>query len=34
MSDDLMQKLAMSKKIMDKHSEVPRGQSPGQTSHE
>ena len=27
---DLMQKLAMSKKIMDKHSEVPRGQSPGQ----
>ena len=26
---DLMQKLAMSKKIMDKHIEVPRGQSPG-----
>jgi len=26
---DLMQKLAMSKKIMDKHNEVPRGQSEG-----
>ena len=26
---DLMQKLAMSKKIMDKHSEVPRGQNAG-----
>jgi len=26
---DLMQKLAMSKKIMDKHIEVPRGQLPG-----
>lgn len=26
---DLMQKLAMSKKIMDKHSEVPRGQDSG-----
>lgn len=27
--NDLMQKLAISKKIMDKHNEVPRGQSPG-----
>ena len=27
---DLMQKLAMSKKIMDKHNEVPRGQISGQ----
>jgi len=26
MSNDLMQKLAISKKIMDKHNEVPRGQ--------
>ena len=26
---DLMQKLAMSKKIMEKHNEVPRGQAPG-----
>lgn len=26
---DLMQRLAMSKKIMDKHNEVPRGQSEG-----
>ena len=26
---DLMQRLAMSKKIMDKHNEVPRGQSQG-----
>lgn len=26
---DLMQKLAMSKKIMDKHNEVPRGQTEG-----
>jgi len=25
---DLMQKLALSKKIMDKHNEVPRGQNP------
>jgi hypothetical protein len=29
MSNDLMQRLAMSKKIMDKHNEVPRGQSSG-----
>ena len=29
MSDDLMQKLAISKKIMDKHNEVSRGQSSG-----
>ena len=27
MSNDLMQKLAISKKIMDKHNEVPRGNS-------
>ena len=27
MSNDLMQKLAISKKIMDKHNEVPRGQA-------
>ena len=27
MSNDLMQKLAISKKIMDKHNEVPRGQT-------
>jgi len=27
--NDLMQKLAISKKIMDKHNEVPRGQSSG-----
>jgi hypothetical protein len=27
MSNDLMQKLAISKKIMDKHNEVPRGQN-------
>jgi hypothetical protein len=27
MSNDLMQRLAISKKIMDKHNEVPRGQS-------
>ena len=26
---DLMQKLAMSKKIMEKHNEVPRGQTSG-----
>ena len=26
---DLMQKLAMSKKIMDVHSQIPRGQSAG-----
>ena len=27
MSNDLMQRLAISKKIMDKHNEVPRGNS-------
>ena len=28
--NDLMQKLALSKKIMEKHNQVPRGNSPGQ----